>query len=53
MEADRVDRLYLFYAPTVLGAGGVPAFPGVGFQGRRVEVRGVGPDVLMIIDGSG
>ncbi|MFW5947450.1 MAG: RibD family protein, partial [Gemmatimonadota bacterium] len=51
--AGRVDRLYLFQAPVTFGAGGVPAFPGTArFRGRRVDVRAVGEDTLVIIDRS-
>lgn len=53
LEADQVDRLYIFQAPVVYGAEGVPAFPGAArFRGRRVEMRTVGGDVLFIIDRS-
>lgn len=53
MEADRVDRLYIFQTPVVLGSQGVPAFPGaVGFRGRCVDIRAVGGDALFIIDRS-
>ena len=51
LEAGRVDRLYIFVAPRVFGADGVPAFPGTAaFEGRRVDVRTVGGDALVIID---
>lgn len=54
LEAGRVDRLYIFQAPTIFGAEGVPAFPGAArFQGRLVEERTVGGDALLIIDRSG
>lgn len=53
LEAERVDRLYIFQAPVVYGAEGVPAFPGrARFRGRRVEQRTVGGDALFIIDRS-
>jgi diaminohydroxyphosphoribosylaminopyrimidine deaminase/5-amino-6-(5-phosphoribosylamino)uracil reductase len=54
IEADRVERLYLFQAPLLLGQGAVPAFP----LRRKVdredwsihEARPVGDDVLVIAD---
>ncbi len=53
VQAERVDRLYIFQAPVLYGAEGVPAFPGTGrFRGRRVETRTVGGDALFIIDRS-
>jgi diaminohydroxyphosphoribosylaminopyrimidine deaminase/5-amino-6-(5-phosphoribosylamino)uracil reductase len=53
LGADRVDRLYLFYAPTVLGDGAVPAFPGPApFGGERIETRAMGVDTLVTIDRS-
>lgn len=53
MEAERVDRLYLFEAPVLYGSHGVPAFPGgAGFRGRRVGLREMGEDTLFIIDRS-
>lgn len=53
LEADLVDRLYLLYAPLVLGSGGVPAFPGSGgFRGVRREVRALGVDTLITMDRS-
>ncbi len=53
IEADRVDRLYLFYAPVVFGDAGVQAFPGpVRFRGERVETRAMGVDTLVTIDRS-
>lgn len=53
LEADLVDRLYLLYAPLVLGSGGVAAFPGgAGFRGVRREVRAVGGDTLITMDRS-
>lgn len=54
LEADRVDRLYLFHAPVVYGSAGVPAFPGsAGFRGRRTDVKVLGEDTLITIDRSG
>lgn len=54
LEADRVDRLYLLYAPMVLGSGGVPAFPGAtAFRGDRWDVRTLGADTLITVDRSG
>ncbi|MFO7892891.1 MAG: bifunctional diaminohydroxyphosphoribosylaminopyrimidine deaminase/5-amino-6-(5-phosphoribosylamino)uracil reductase RibD [Longimicrobiales bacterium] len=53
LAAGRVDRLYIFQAPVVYGANGVPAFPGTAsFRGRRVDVRTVGDDALYTIDRS-
>jgi diaminohydroxyphosphoribosylaminopyrimidine deaminase / 5-amino-6-(5-phosphoribosylamino)uracil reductase len=54
LAARTVDRLYLFHAPLVLGAGGVPAFPGPGapFEGRVVDAKRLGDDTLMIVDRS-
>ncbi|MDX1673181.1 MAG: bifunctional diaminohydroxyphosphoribosylaminopyrimidine deaminase/5-amino-6-(5-phosphoribosylamino)uracil reductase RibD [Longimicrobiales bacterium] len=53
LACDRVDRLYIFQAPTVFGAEGVPAFPGgARFRGRRVAMKEVGEDSLVIIDRS-
>jgi diaminohydroxyphosphoribosylaminopyrimidine deaminase/5-amino-6-(5-phosphoribosylamino)uracil reductase len=53
LAARRADRLYLFYAPRVLGSEAVPAFPGdARFEGRRVGLRAVGEDVLLIVDRS-
>ena len=51
LDVDRVDRLYLFYAPMLYG-GGVPAFPAGRFHGRRVDTRRVGVDTLITIDRS-
>ncbi len=55
LEEDRVERLYLFYAPRLFGRGGVPAFPGRvppdrrdGWHRRRLEV--LGEDILMVVD---
>lgn len=54
LEADLVDRLYLLYAPVVLGSEGIPAFPGAaGFEGEPWHARMVGADTLMIVDRSG
>ncbi len=48
-----VQRLYLFVAPVVFGADGVPAFPGDSvFRGEPQEVRQLGVDTLLIIDRS-
>lgn len=53
LEADRVDRLYLFYAPRLFGSGGVPAFPGgAPFHGEPWDVRPLGADALVIVDRS-
>ncbi|HEX7119646.1 MAG TPA: bifunctional diaminohydroxyphosphoribosylaminopyrimidine deaminase/5-amino-6-(5-phosphoribosylamino)uracil reductase RibD [Longimicrobiales bacterium] len=55
LEADLVDRMYLFYAPRFFGRGGVPAFPGrvaaaarEGWVRRRFEAFGA--DVLISLD---
>jgi diaminohydroxyphosphoribosylaminopyrimidine deaminase/5-amino-6-(5-phosphoribosylamino)uracil reductase len=56
--ADRlVDRLYWLQAPVWLGAGGVPAFPGVADARLEeaprwipVERRPLGPDTLLVLD---
>ena len=52
-----VDRLYWLQAPVWLGAGGVPAFPGVAdaplSEAPRwipVERRPLGPDTLLVLD---
>lgn len=57
LAADRVQRLYLFYAPRIIGAAGVPAFPGGhppqaagGWHVR--ELRRLDDDVLMVLDRS-
>jgi diaminohydroxyphosphoribosylaminopyrimidine deaminase / 5-amino-6-(5-phosphoribosylamino)uracil reductase len=54
LAARTVDRLYLFHAPVVFGAGGVPAFPGpdAQFEGRVVEAKQLGDDTLTIVDRS-
>ncbi|HLU24797.1 MAG TPA: bifunctional diaminohydroxyphosphoribosylaminopyrimidine deaminase/5-amino-6-(5-phosphoribosylamino)uracil reductase RibD [Longimicrobiales bacterium] len=57
LAADRVRRLYLFYAPRLFGEAGVPAFPAE--PGRMAEgwtlreVRPLPPDFLCILDRSG
>jgi diaminohydroxyphosphoribosylaminopyrimidine deaminase/5-amino-6-(5-phosphoribosylamino)uracil reductase len=52
-----VDRLYWLQAPVWLGAGGVPAFPGVADAALPeaprwipVERRPLGPDTLLVLD---
>jgi diaminohydroxyphosphoribosylaminopyrimidine deaminase / 5-amino-6-(5-phosphoribosylamino)uracil reductase len=52
-----VDRLYWMQAPVWLGAGGVPAFPGVADaelpaapRWIPVERRPLGPDTLLVLD---
>jgi diaminohydroxyphosphoribosylaminopyrimidine deaminase/5-amino-6-(5-phosphoribosylamino)uracil reductase len=53
LAADRVDRLYLFIAPNLFGAGGVPAFPGeIPLRGQVRDVRRLGDDVLVIVERS-
>lgn len=56
LEAQRVRRMYLFYAPRVFGQAGTPAFPGA-FEGagtasgwKVVETRKLGSDALIVID---
>jgi diaminohydroxyphosphoribosylaminopyrimidine deaminase / 5-amino-6-(5-phosphoribosylamino)uracil reductase len=55
LEARLVDRMYLFHAPVLYGAGGVPGFPAaaMSFEGSVVEVRQVGADTLTIVERSG
>lgn len=54
LEAELVDRLYLFYAPVLLGSEGVPAFPGPAeLAGEPWTTRSVGVDTLITIDRSG
>ena len=56
LVADLVQRLYLFIAPAILGAGAVPAFPGDGASVRRlrtVEARPMGCDALLVLDRNG
>ncbi len=54
LQADRVQRLYLFYAPRIFGEPGVPAFPGsfntaaAGWRRRRLE--SFGEDLLVVLD---
>lgn len=57
LAANRVERLYLFYAPRLFGAAGVAAFPGAldreaadGWRLRRLEA--LEGDVLMMLDRS-
>jgi diaminohydroxyphosphoribosylaminopyrimidine deaminase/5-amino-6-(5-phosphoribosylamino)uracil reductase len=52
-----VDRLYWLQAPVWLGAGGVPAFPGIADTSLAdaprwipVERRPLGPDTLLVLD---
>lgn len=57
LEADRVERLYLFYAPKLFGTSGVPAFPGRFAKGVRDGWTGHAPrrldeDVLLVLDRS-
>lgn len=50
-----VDRLYVFLAPTLMGADGVPAFPGEAVRGgglRLGALRGIGADTLLTLDRS-
>jgi diaminohydroxyphosphoribosylaminopyrimidine deaminase / 5-amino-6-(5-phosphoribosylamino)uracil reductase len=54
LDAGLVHRLYLIYAPIILGEGAVPGFPGGGspaLPGRSTpEVRRFGPDTLLTLD---
>jgi diaminohydroxyphosphoribosylaminopyrimidine deaminase / 5-amino-6-(5-phosphoribosylamino)uracil reductase len=54
LQADLVDRMYLFHAPVLLGPEGVPAFPGPrpSRPGRIVEARVLGRDALTIVEWS-
>ncbi|MGH7501513.1 MAG: bifunctional diaminohydroxyphosphoribosylaminopyrimidine deaminase/5-amino-6-(5-phosphoribosylamino)uracil reductase RibD [Longimicrobiales bacterium] len=53
LEADLVQRLYLFIAPTFLGPDAVPAFAAGAVDARRlhvVETRTLGRDALLVLD---
>jgi diaminohydroxyphosphoribosylaminopyrimidine deaminase/5-amino-6-(5-phosphoribosylamino)uracil reductase len=54
LEADLVQRLYLFYAPRIFGEPGVPAFPGnfnAAREGwRRRRLQALGDDILVVLD---
>jgi diaminohydroxyphosphoribosylaminopyrimidine deaminase/5-amino-6-(5-phosphoribosylamino)uracil reductase len=55
LRADRVERLYLYYAPRFLGSAGVPAFPveapTPATGGWHLErTRRYGDDVLLVLD---
>lgn len=53
LAADRVERLYLFLAPLLLGEQGVPAFPGrfpSGASWERWGLRELEGDTLLILD---
>lgn len=54
LGARLIDRMYLFHAAVLYGAGGVPAFPGTdaSFEGTVVEARRVGDDTLTIVERS-
>jgi diaminohydroxyphosphoribosylaminopyrimidine deaminase/5-amino-6-(5-phosphoribosylamino)uracil reductase len=60
LQADGlVDRFYWVQTPVWLGAGGVPAFPGlpsssldVAPRWTVVERRALGPDTLLVLDRS-
>lgn len=54
LQARLVDRLYLFHAPVLFGARGVPAFEGAGtdLDGRAVEARVLGRDTLIVVERS-
>jgi diaminohydroxyphosphoribosylaminopyrimidine deaminase / 5-amino-6-(5-phosphoribosylamino)uracil reductase len=54
LAARLVDRLYLFHAPVLFGAGGVPAFVGADARchGRVIGVRQIGTDTLTIVERS-
>ena len=56
LRARVVDRLYLFYAPLLLGPGGLGAFAGVenaaigdAHRWRRLHTRSFGPDTLITL----
>lgn len=53
LEAELVQRLYLFYAPRFFGVEGVPAFPGSFANGpgwRRERLETFGPDLLVVLE---
>ena len=55
LAGDRVERLHLFVAPTLLGEDGVPAFPGprpavAGAWDPAAPPRRHGPDVELVYD---
>ncbi|MFW6080211.1 MAG: bifunctional diaminohydroxyphosphoribosylaminopyrimidine deaminase/5-amino-6-(5-phosphoribosylamino)uracil reductase RibD [Gemmatimonadota bacterium] len=53
LEADRIERLYLYYAPTLLGRDAVPAFALDRPTPRRwhaCEARRIGRDVLIVLE---
>jgi diaminohydroxyphosphoribosylaminopyrimidine deaminase / 5-amino-6-(5-phosphoribosylamino)uracil reductase len=56
LDAQRVDRLYLFYAPLLLGPAGLSAFGEIGSPAieqatrwRRIETRTFGEDTLVTL----
>ena len=56
LAAGLVDRMYLFYAPLLIGPGGASPFAGIADVGlpdaarwRRVESRGIGADTLVTL----
>jgi diaminohydroxyphosphoribosylaminopyrimidine deaminase/5-amino-6-(5-phosphoribosylamino)uracil reductase len=54
LQADLVQRLYLFYAPRIFGEPAVPAFPGTfgpaGAGWRRQRLESFGNDLLVVLD---
>lgn len=56
LAADVVDRMYLFYAPVLIGPGGAAPFAGIpnppladAPRWRRVDTRTFGPDTLITL----
>jgi diaminohydroxyphosphoribosylaminopyrimidine deaminase/5-amino-6-(5-phosphoribosylamino)uracil reductase len=56
LDAGAVDRLFIFYAPLLLGPQGLPAFGGVGSPAidqarrwRRLDSQAFGPDTLITL----
>jgi diaminohydroxyphosphoribosylaminopyrimidine deaminase / 5-amino-6-(5-phosphoribosylamino)uracil reductase len=56
LAAGLVDRMYLFYAPLLIGPGGATPFAGVpdspvadAERWRRIETRAFGPDTLVVL----
>lgn len=54
LEAGLVQRLYLIFAPILLGSGAVEAFPGLALDSSRswrlVERRALGTDTMLILE---
>ncbi|HET8654898.1 MAG TPA: bifunctional diaminohydroxyphosphoribosylaminopyrimidine deaminase/5-amino-6-(5-phosphoribosylamino)uracil reductase RibD [Longimicrobiaceae bacterium] len=56
LGADAVDRMSLFYAPVLLGPGGLAGFPGIAdaaiaeaHRWRHLESRSLEPDTLIVL----